>query len=106
MRLAARTYEQIHDAAPISLEALVEEGLLERSDLRYPSAAIEYSLRLDGEHVEIEYTLESGLASPDEEASPEEEPARPDEPADGEAQPDEADADAAAPAPGEDEASE
>lgn len=65
LELAARAYKDIHDANPVSLEALVEEGLLTRTDLSYPSRQVSYSLRNKGENFEIEYTLKARRGAED-----------------------------------------
>jgi hypothetical protein len=45
--LAIKAYYQLHNNWPLSLEQLVEEGLLESSDLRYPSPRVAYTLRVE-----------------------------------------------------------
>jgi hypothetical protein len=45
--LAVNAYYQLHNNWPLSLEQLIEEGLLESSDLRYPSPQVTYTLRVE-----------------------------------------------------------
>ena len=59
LMLAARTYQQLHDAPPVSLEALVEERLLLPDDLSYPSPAITYTLAIINGQVRITYALDT-----------------------------------------------
>jgi competence protein ComGC len=65
IELAADAYQKIHESPPISLESLVEEGLLTSKDLSYPSRDITYELQIDGSDIKITYKLERGGASLD-----------------------------------------
>ena len=62
IELAANAYSKIHESPPMSLESLVEEGLLTQKDLSYPSPDITYELRLDGDDIKVVYKLERGGA--------------------------------------------
>ena len=65
IELAADAYQKIHESPPISLDSLVEEGLLTSKDLNYPSRDITYELQIDGSDIKITYKLERGGASLD-----------------------------------------
>jgi hypothetical protein len=63
--LAIKTYYQIHNNWPLTLDQLVEQGLLEPADLRYPSPKITYTFEVkDGRPVlEVRREDQAGQAA-------------------------------------------
>jgi len=55
LQLAVDTYREMHGSIPISLDALVGQGLVDASDLSYPSGSVEYSLEVVGDDVFVKH---------------------------------------------------
>ncbi len=51
LTLAAQTYRTIHQSPPLTLDVLVEDGLLDASDLTYPSKQVSYTLHIEGKRL-------------------------------------------------------
>ena len=53
LELAAETSRQLYQSAPLKLEALIDQGLISRDDLSYPSSRVRYTLHVEGEALHV-----------------------------------------------------
>lgn len=65
LQLAVDTYREMHGSIPISLDALVGQGLVDASDLSYPSGGVEYSLEVIGDDVFVQHNARKDVVSDD-----------------------------------------
>lgn len=57
IKLAAETYRLIHQTPPIEVSVLVDAGLLQPDDLRYPSSQVSYELHIDKDQLLVTSTV-------------------------------------------------
>lgn len=57
LTLAAHTYQKLHQSPPLTLDILVEEGIIRPDDLSYPSPKVSYAIHIRGDQLVVTSTL-------------------------------------------------